>query len=163
MRKEKIVTINDRGQNKTFKIKEMSAREAEDWILQFGQVLVSTGLVEKAIVVNDSGSVAMEFGKLIATSGIFKALASLDYKKAKSLYDRLLDCCSLVVNGAMDQKLTDDVLDGLVEDVKTLFLLKKESAELNFDFFSDVFRLITPPSEAKEPQPERRGAKISVH
>lgn len=164
MRKEKLVKIQDRGRELTFKIKEMPASQAERWIIRLGLLLAGTGLVEKSVVQNDAGATSIEIGKLLASSGIISALAKIDYEKAAPLYDELLGCCSYVVSGAMDQPLTPELVDGIVEDVKTLFLLRKEAAMLNFDFFSSVFLSSTLPSEAESaPRQAPRGAKISVN
>ena len=162
MRREKVVTINDRGQDKTFRIKEMPATQAERWIIRAGLALAGSGVIEKAVIQNDAGEAAVQIGKLLATQGLFSALGSVDFAVAEPLLNELMGCCYYVVNGAMDQRLTPDVIDGIVEDVKTLFLLKKEAAALNFDFFAQGGLSHTQPSEAKEPQSERRGAKISV-
>lgn len=163
MRKEKVVTIVDRGKEKTFKIIEMPATQAERWLIRAGLLLAGTGLIEKAAILNDAGEAVSQIGKLLATQGLLSSLATIDYEQAAPLLDELMGCCALVVTGQFDQKLTPDVIDGIVEDVKTLFLLQKEAAALNFDFFAQGAGSNTPPSEAKGPQPERRGAKISVH
>lgn len=80
-------------------------------------------------------------------SGI-SALGRLDYDKARPLLDELLSCCSRVDAG-VEQPLTPDVLEGFIEDVRTLFTLRKEALALNFGFFAQAAR--PPPSKMVRP------------
>ena len=134
MRKEKTVVIEDRGKSLTFKIREMSALQLESWMARAGILLAGTGILDEANAdVRNVGEIAEGVGKTLATSGL-SALGRLDYDKVRPLLDELLGCCSRVDAG-VEQPLTPDVLEGFIEDVRTLFTLRKEALALNFSFF----------------------------
>ena len=46
MRKEEIITINDRGNELTFRIREMPATQLEGWLFRVGTALASTGFAK---------------------------------------------------------------------------------------------------------------------
>lgn len=157
MRKEKIIVIDDRGKSLTFKIREMSALRLESWIARAGILLVGTGILdEKKVDVRNVGEIAASVSRMVADSGI-SALGKLDYDRARPLLDELLACCSRVDAG-VEQPLTPDVLEGFIEDVRTLFTLRKEALALNFDFFAQggpsasVTDGPTPPTDTLKPK-----------
>ena len=135
MRKEKTIVIDDRGRSLTFKIREMSALRLESWIARAGILLAATGMLDETRVgVRNAGEIAAGVARAVGESGI-SALGRLDYDKARPLLDELLSCCSRVDAG-VEQPLTPDVLEGFIEDVRTLFTLRKEALALNFGFFA---------------------------
>ena len=135
MRKEKTIVIDDRGKSLTFKIREMSALQLESWIARAGILLAATGILDETKVdVRNMGEIAEGVSRTLAHSGL-SALGKLDYDKARPLLDELLACCSRVDAG-VEQPLTSDVLEGFIEDVRTLFTLRKEALALNFGFFA---------------------------
>lgn len=135
MRKEKTIVIDDRGRSLTFKIREMSALRLESWIARAGILLAATGILDETRVdVRNAGEIAAGVARAVGESGI-SALGRLDYDKARPLLDELLSCCSRVDAG-VEQPLTPDVLEGFIEDVRTLFTLRKEALALNFGFFA---------------------------
>ena len=62
MRKEKVITINDRGNELTFKIKEMPALQLESWLIRAGLLLVGSGAFDSAEV-TDAGDALNTFIK----------------------------------------------------------------------------------------------------
>lgn len=122
MRKEVEVKVNDRGKELTFKIKEMSASQQESWVIRAGLLLGKGDL---------SDVLATE------TTQMLKVLSGIDYDKAKPLLDELLGCCYLVHNKTVTQ-LNPSTVDGVIEDVSTLFKLKIEAFKVNFNFFLAV-------------------------
>lgn len=160
MRKEKTIVIDDRGRSLTFKIREMSALRLESWIARAGILLAATGILDETRVdVRNAGEIAAGVARAVGESGI-SALGRLDYDKARPLLDELLACCSRVDAG-VEQPLTPDVLEGFIEDVRTLFTLRKEALALNFGFFAQGG-----PSASAEagptPQPDTLNPRISV-
>lgn len=133
MRKEKTIVVDDRGRQLTIKIREMPALKLESWIARAGILLAGTGILDARTDTRNAGEVASGLGKALAESGL-SALGSLDYEKARPLLDELLACCSRVDAG-VEQPLTPDVVEGIIEDVRTLFTLRKEALALNFGFF----------------------------
>ena len=160
MRKEKNIVIDDRGKSLTFKIREMSALQMEGWIARAGILLAGTGILDETRVdVRNVGEIAAGVARAVGESGI-SALGRLDYDKARPLLDELLSCCSRVDAG-VEQPLTPDVLEGFIEDVRTLFTLRKEALALNFGFFAQG----GPSASAKDgpaPQPDTLKPRISV-
>lgn len=160
MRKEKVIVIDDRGKSLTFKIREMSALKLEGWIARAGILLAATGILDETRVdVRNAGEIAAGVARAVGESGI-SALGRLDYDKARPLLDELLSCCSRVDAG-VEQPLTPDVLEGFIEDVRTLFTLRKEALALNFGFFAQG----GPSASVKDgpaPQPDTLNPKISV-
>lgn len=160
MRKEKNIVIDDRGRSLTFKIREMSALRLESWIARAGILLAATGILDETRVdVRNAGEIAAGVARAVGESGI-SALGRLDYDKARPLLDELLFCCSRVDAG-VEQPLTPDVLEGFIEDVRTLFTLRKEALALNFGFFAQG----GPSASVKDgpaPQPDTLKPRISV-
>lgn len=142
MRKEKTVTIEDRGNRLTFKIREMPALKLESWIIRAALVLAGSGLLDadaarkakKAAQGMETGEAMRAAGELVMNNGL-AALASVDYEKVAPLLDELLACCSRIDAG-IEQKLTPDIVDAIVSDVRTLFTLRKEAFAVNFGFFA---------------------------
>ena len=126
MRKEKTITLDDRGKKLTFRIKEMSATGLESWIIR--AMLLVGGNKGKG---GESVKNAADF---INADGL-RLLSSLDYGKAKPLLDELLACCTRI-DGGIEQLCTPDSVDGYIEDVKTLFTLRMEALKLNLDFLA---------------------------
>ena len=158
MRKEKTITLNDRGRELTFKIREMPATRLESWIVRAGLLLASTGVLDTANI-SDAGEAIQAAGKVIADGGL-AALGKVDFDKAQPLLDELLMCCEHIVDGT-GHKVTPDTVDGIIEDVKTLFALRKEVITLNFDFFAPDGK-----SDTADAGIARRGASrrsISLH
>lgn len=145
MRKEKIITLEDRGRKLTFKIRKMSALKLESWIIRAGLLLAGTGILSREIVdgaapdssirdaAPDAGEAMRKAGKAIMTHGL-AAFGAVDYEKARPLLDELLECCARVDAG-VEQTLAPGVADGIIEDVRTLFTLRKEALALNLGFF----------------------------
>lgn len=160
MRKEKTIVIDDRGRSLTFKIREMSALRLESWIARAGILLAATGILDETRAdVRNVGDIAAGVARAVGESGI-SALGRLDYDKARPLLDELLSCCSRVDAG-VEQPLTPDVLEGFIEDVRTLFTLRKEALALNFGFFAQG----GPSASVKDgpaPQPDTLKPRISV-
>ena len=123
MRKEKTIVIDDRGRSLTFKIREMSALRLESWIARAGILLAATGILDETRVdVRNAGEIAAGVARAVGESGI-SALGRLDYDKARPLLDELLSCCARVDAG-VEQPLTPEVLEGFIEDVRTLVTLR---------------------------------------
>lgn len=127
-RKEKIIKIEDRGQELTFKIKEMSAIQLESWIMRVLLLLASAG-----VEVPD-GANLQSVGQYLVKKGP-SILGGLDYDKAKPLLDELLACCSRVID-RVEEKCTPESVDGYIQDVKTIFTLRAEAIKLNLGFLA---------------------------
>ena len=129
MRTEKIIDIEDRGKKLTFKVREMSATQLEDWTMRAVLVLAGAGSDIPA-----SGGVE-GIGKYLAEHGL-AAIGNVDYAKAKPLLDEMLGCCSRVID-KVEERVTPETADAYIEDMGTLFKLRLEAFKVNFSFFGN--------------------------
>lgn len=125
-RKEITVDIQDREQLLTFKIKEMPATKLESWIIRALLLVAGSGAQVP------DGSDIKAAGAFLAEKGL-TALGNIDFEKARPLLDELLGCCSVMLE-KLEKRLTPDTVDDHIQDVKTLFLLRKEAVKLNLGF-----------------------------
>ena len=159
MRKEKVLQLNDRGNQLQFKVREMPARRLERWLVRAGLLLAGSGFIDQLSgSTTDTGAILQKAGEALSSDGL-AVLGNLDFDKVEPLLDELLGCCYQVVDGA-EYQLTPDTVDGIIEDVKTLFELRKASLEVNIGFFG-IGGLSATPSNA-ETSPGSRIPKISV-
>ena len=160
MRKEKIVTLDDRGNQLTFKIREMSALQLEGWIIRAGLLLASTGLLdERKGDLSNPGELARQVSETIGGGGL-AALGRLDFDAARPLLDELLGCCFHLVDGVA-HPLTPGTVDGVIADVRTLLALRKEALALNFSFFGQGGQSASPDAGTMPP-PVLSRPKISA-
>ena len=136
MRKEKTLTIEDRGNKLTFLIREMPATKLMDWIARALLLLAAAG----ADVPTGAGLDAAY--RHFADNG-FKALGTLDYDRAKPLLEELLSCCYRQTGNA-DEKVTMATAAAYIEDVATLLRLEMEAFALHFDFFQRAAQSASP-------------------
>ena len=129
MRTEKTIELTDRGNKLTFKIREMSATQLEDWTMRACLVLAGAGSDIPA-----SGGVE-GIGKYLAEHGL-AAIGNVDYAKAKPLLDEMLGCCYRVID-RMEEKVTPETADAYISDMSTLFKLRLEAFKVNFSFFGN--------------------------
>ena len=147
MRNEKIIELEDRGNKLTFKIREMSATQLEDWTMRAVLVLAGAGSDIPA-----SGGVE-GIGKYLAEHGL-AAIGAVDYAKAKPLLDEMLGCCSRVID-KMEERVTPETADAYIEDMSTLFKLRLEAFKVNFSFFGSG----SPSSSPAKPSTVRVSAR----
>jgi hypothetical protein len=126
MRKETIVTLQDRDQELTFKIREMSASRLESWIIRALLLVAGSGAQVP------DGTDIKAAGAYLAEKGL-AALGHIDYEKARPLLDELLACCSRLVE-RVEERCTPESVDAYILDVTTLFRLRMEAIKLNLGF-----------------------------
>ena len=126
MRKEKIITIQDRGQELTFKIREMSAAQLEAWLGRIAALAAGSGMQ-----VSDISKLG-EAGTFLAEKGL-AALGNIDFEEARPLLDELLGCCSRIVE-RIEERCTPETVDNYIFDVTTLFKLRMEAIKMNLGF-----------------------------
>ena len=125
-RKETIITIQDREQELTFKIREMPATRLESWIIRALLLLAGSGAVVPG------GADIKAAGAYLAENGL-TALGNVDYEKTRPLLDELLGCCSRVVE-RVEERCTPESVDNYILDVTTLFKLRMEAFKVNLGF-----------------------------
>ena len=154
MRKEKTVTLNDRGNELTFRIKEMPATRLERWLMKAAGALSATGIFSADIA--DGLDAQKAIADFLLTGGLSKlGMVTKDYDEViQPLIDELYTCVEQKVGDAYFA-LTPDVIDAKIEDVRTLFNLQKEIVKLHLDFFvpgAASSSTARQPREGSEPQ-----------
>ncbi|MDU7377828.1 MAG: hypothetical protein E7L09_05575 [Enterobacteriaceae bacterium] len=150
-RKEKIFTVeaNGRDKGKKFKIKEMSARQAEEWAIRVACAVMGTGVSVPDSVMNALGQMsqpkpeeqsARELYDSVMASGMvalakfgITALAKVPFEQSKPLMDELVSCVSFVYD---DKGSTIPLDESHIEEASTWFRLKTEAFKLHVDFLS---------------------------
>ena len=151
MRKEEIITINDRGNELTFRIREMPATQLEGWLFRVGTALASTGFAKTEDIV-DGIDTTKYIANLLMKDGL-RFLGNLDYEKVvKPLVDDLYSCVEQKVGEAY-LAVTADNIDSKVEDIRSLFAIQKAVITLHLGFFG----LGGASASAKSPSPEASG------
>lgn len=117
MRKENLITIEDAGEQKQFKVRQVSAAQGERFL--FKLILLLGGKAKVEILNNP-----------LALLG---SLSDKPYDRVQELLDELLSCISRV-NGGVETQLTTDNVDGFVESPMTLLKLRAEAIKCN-NFF----------------------------
>lgn len=151
MRKEEIITVNDRGNELTFRIREMPATKLEGWLFRVGTALVSTGFA-KTEDVADGIDTTKYIANLLIKDGL-RFLGNLDYEKTvKPLIEDLYSCVEQKVGEAY-LAVTADNIDSKVEDIRSLFAIQKAVITLHLGFFG----IGGVSDSAKSPSPEASG------
>lgn len=151
MRKEEIITINDRGNELTFRIREMPATQLEGWLFRVGTGLASTGFA-KTEDIADGIDTTKYIANFLVKDGL-RFLGNLDYEKVvKPLVDDLYSCVEQKVGEAY-LAVTADNIDSKVEDIRSLFAIQKAVITLHLGFFG----LGGASASAKSPSPEASG------
>ena len=134
MRKEITVTLNDRGNELTFRIREMPATKVERWIIKLAGALSATGVFSADVA--DGVDAQKAIADFLLKGGLSKLGAvTKDYDEViQPLIDELYTCVEQKGGNAYFA-LTPDVIDAKIEDVRTLFNLQKEIVKLHLDFF----------------------------
>ena len=117
MRKVVDWTCEDGGESLHFRIKQMSATQAERFTFKLLLLIGANG-----------GKV--ETGDL---SGLLGSLSAAPYEKIQELLTELLSCCAIVKEN-VEVKLTEANVDGFISERNTLLQLRAEAFKVN-DFF----------------------------
>lgn len=155
MRKTKEIKIEtaNRDQGKRFRITEMSACAQERWATRAVLALLNSGLeLPEGITAEDlQGSSGLA---KVLSMGV-KAFANIKYEYAEPLYAELLKCVEyLGTQGeAVSRPLDEQTADEVIEEVTTLFTLRKEVLSLHFDFLSTGGSLTSASRADKTAQP----------
>lgn len=132
-RKTVDITIDDedsRDKGKTFRLKELSAEEAEDWLIAFGLAAARSGVILPPNF--------QEIG-LAAIAGIgLQALGGMHLEEARPLLAKMFSCIKIISKATPDgREITKDD----IEEVSTRFRLRKEVIDLHTGFFTRAARL----------------------
>lgn len=125
-RKQITLTIGAEGRDKgkVFILTELSAYDAEEWA---GRALFS--LMNAGVEIPDNIAEAGLAG--VAAMGM-KAIAKLPFESAKPLLEKMMDCVQIQPSPNVAREL----MSGDIEEVATLFTLRKKVLGLHLDFFT---------------------------
>ena len=129
-RKKIEITLKDGENEWHFEIVKMSAVKLESWIIRAALALTSSGI--KVPV----GADLKKVGASLIKENIINFIGNLEYDKAMPLLNEMLECCSRVLGNARE-KCTLDSVSNYIEDIETLFELRKEAVKLNLGFLRE--------------------------
>ena len=132
MRKVVDWTCEDGGASLHFRIKQMSATQAERFTFKL------------LLLIGASGG-KVETGDL---SGLLGSLSAAPYEKIQELLTELLSCCAIVKEN-VEVKLTEANVDGFISERNTLLQLRAEAFKAN-----DFFQTSGLPGFAQSPAPD---------
>ena len=145
-RKTKTLLIDSgRDQGKSFLITEMPVTRADKWantallaMLRGGVDVgnVNFGLIADTIGVGDAPKIDPMGGMLELARITIAGLGNVTETVGQELLDQLINDCAQVISsgGVVRQMLS---VDDEIEDLKTLWMLRKESFLLHIDFLAD--------------------------
>ena len=145
-RKTKTLVIDSgRDQGKSFLITEMPVTRADKWantallaMLRGGVDVgnVNFGLIADTIGVGDAPKIDPMGGMLELARITIAGLGNVTETVGQELLDQLINDCAQVISsgGVVRQMLS---IDDEIEDLKTLWMLRKESLLLHIDFLAD--------------------------
>lgn len=145
-RKTKTLVIDSgRDEGKSFLITEMPVTRADKWantallsMLRGGVDVggVNFGLIADTIGVGDAPKIDPMGGMLELARITIAGLGNVTETVGQELLDQLINDCAQVISsgGVVRQMLS---IDNEIEDLKTLWMLRKESLLLHIDFLAD--------------------------
>ena len=145
-RKTKTLVIDSgRDEGKSFLITEMPVTRADKWantallaMLRGGVDVgnVNFGLIADTIGVGDAPKIDPMGGMLELARITIAGLGNVTETVGQELLDQLINDCAQVISsgGVVRQMLS---IDDEIEDLKTLWMLRKESLLLHIDFLAD--------------------------
>lgn len=123
-RKTKDITIESgRDAGKSFRITEMPILQADKWAQRALFAIARAGV--------DTSSINMNGGMLEMARLALDVVGKIDPEVGGDLLDELLSCVQIIPTGGVPRSL---VMDSDIEDIKTLFVLRKEVLALHIDF-----------------------------
>lgn len=126
-RKTKDITIESgRDAGKSFRITEMPILQADKWAQRAIFAIARAGV--------DTSSINMNGGMLEMARLALDVVGKIDPEVGGDLLDELLSCVQIIPTGGIPRSL---VMDSDIEDIKTLFVLRKEVLALHIDFLKN--------------------------
>lgn len=136
MLKTKQITLNDRGEDRTFVVTEMPVTRLQRFIIRFAIVAAGSGILQ-IDVANTAPDDVMGVTAGALRSMDLSKLAMIDPDRIQPLLDELLTCVSYRV-GNHDTPMSPEIVDSYISDIRTLWTLYKEIVMLHFDFLQNA-------------------------
>lgn len=145
-RKTKTVTIESgRDQGKSFLVTEMPVTKADKWantaLLAMMRGGVDVGgvnfdLITNTLMPSDAPKIDVSGGMLELARISIAALGNVTEAVGQDLLDQLIDdCVQVAPSGGVARPMLS--IDDEIEDLKTLWTLRKEAFLLHIDFLAD--------------------------
>jgi hypothetical protein len=141
--KELTIMAEGRDKDKLFLLTEMPAVQAEKWA---GRALLA--LLKSGVELPDDAAQAGIAG--IAAVGL-KAFGSINWADAEPLLDEMMTCVQVIPN-KRDKRVVRGLFEEDIEEVTTLFMLRKELLELHLGFSLAAKFSTSPTSAAAIPE-----------
>ena len=137
MRKTKNITLIEDGEELKFLVKQMSAMQLIRWTMKLTGLIGKAGLGVPQAKDNDPAALTDALNAH-GVKDVLAGLGRLEPDDVQPLIDGLLACCHHINGPNSLTQLTPDLLDGIINDPRTLTALLRESALLNLGFWLPV-------------------------
>ena len=148
MRAQTTITINDAGQELTFRITKFSCVQLEFFLLKVGKIVARSGLLDEQFDDEKKGKSNMDIaleahdaqGALASVADVLlknlpSAWANLDVNATRELLAELFESCVSKVDGKSVRTMTLDEIEATIQTLPALWELQKEAIKFNVDFF----------------------------
>ena len=125
LKTKEVVIETGRDADKRFFVTEMPLLKADKWAQRALFALASGGV--------DAGTLDLSGGMLEMAKFAFAAIGNIDPQVGGDLLDELLECVQIIPSGGNPR---DFDVETEIQDLKTLYLLRKEALFLHIDFLT---------------------------
>lgn len=125
LKTKEVLIESGRDEGKKFLVTEMPLLKADRWAQRALLALAGGGV--------DATSLDMNGGMLEMAKFAFKSIGGIDPETGAALLDELLECVQIVPSGGTPREIE---FDSDIEDLQTLWVLRKESLFLHTSFLT---------------------------
>ena len=133
MRKFETLTLIDRGVEKTYRVQEMPALQAQRFLIKGLSILAQCGILNQQIDPNNLGDAAGAISGALFDAPLSN-VGAVDLGRIDELVAELLACCAYVGDTQMYALDSEQRINAHVEDLTTLFKLEQTAFKLMFNF-----------------------------
>ncbi len=152
MRKELEITLQDRGKDIVFVIKEMPALQLEKWLMKALLALCGSRNFEAQSTSKGHTKTTKELLDSLFEGRFLEVFCNTECSEIEPLLDELLTCVQRRVDNGLMQ-VNSNTIESYIEDVRTLFNLRMEVLKLNLDFLLEL-------NQEAQNSEEQKGKKI---
>lgn len=134
-RKEIIFTLQDAERTLKFKARQMPATKLEMFIIKLAAVALHGGIANSFNGLPEGKGISDINWRDVNIDEVFKSLGNVNVEEVAELGNELLKCCSLITSDGVEQELMPETIDAVIEEVGSLWTLKKKAIEVNFSSF----------------------------
>lgn len=134
-RKEIIFTLQDAERTLKFKARQMPATKLEMFIIKLAAVALHGGIANSFNGLPEGKGISEINWRDVNIDEVFRSLGNVNVEEVAELGNELLKCCSLITSDGVEQELMPETIDAVIEEVGSLWTLKKKAFEVNFSSF----------------------------